>query len=246
MTLAVLNSVTTPIKLSEAPKEIVVAVQQCLGIPADGICGVQTILAFHAFKKKRNLQELDYLGPTTIENLLDAAKPLITEVQAETIFYRQITTAQLKDLNGCLSRFKINTPPRMRHFLSQVAHESAGLKYLKELATGDAYEGRRDLGNVKPGDGRRFKGGGALQVTGRANYQALCNYLGDPRVMEGCDYLADTLPFTASGHWWTRNSMNVLCDQGATVEQITRRVNGGLNGLNDRKFYYAIALRVIK
>lgn len=242
----ILKSVSAPIKLSQASREVVEAVQQCLGISADGICGVQTLLAFNAFKKKHNLGEPNYLGTTTIKYLLESLNPLITEKQAETIFNTQISIIQLRDLNSCLTRFSINTPPRMRHFLSQVAHESGGLRYLKEIATGDAYEWRRDLGNNQPGDGRKFKGGGALQVTGRANYQALCNYLNDPRIMEGCNYVAYNVPFTSSGHWWMRNSMNSLCDLGATVEQITRRVNGGLNGLSDRKFYYAIALRVIK
>ncbi|WP_148297970.1 hypothetical protein [Synechocystis sp. PCC 7509] len=70
--------------------------------------------------------------------------------------------------------------------MARIAHESGGLKYLKEFASDDQYEGRLDLGNIKTGDGRRYKGGGARQVTGRHNYQALCNYLNNPRVMEGC------------------------------------------------------------
>lgn len=83
-------------------------------------------------------------------------------------------------------------------------------------------------------------------MTGRANYQALSDYLKDPRVMEGCDYVSVTYPFTASAHWWFRNKMNTLCDRGASVEEVTRRVNGGVNGLSDRMRYYAIACKVIK
>lgn len=245
MTVSPLESIVTPVLLKDASLEIIKAVQKCLKIKVDGICGVQTILAFYKFKKAHNLGEADWLGGTTAKYLLQTDTQLISERQAETIFGKQITTAQLIDLNSCLVRFSINTPPRLRHFISQVAHESCGLKYLKELATGDAYENRLDLGNNQPGDGRRFKGGGALQVTGRHNYQSLCNYLNDPRVMEGCNYVAAVLPFTASGHWWMKNRMNSLCDTGATVEQVTKRVNGGFNGLADRKFYYAIALRVI-
>lgn len=183
-------SVTTQVKLSKSSSFVIAAVQECLGISVDGICGVQTVFAFHAFKRKHNLGEPDYLGSTTVKYLLSFLKPLITEYGAETIFKGQITTIQLNDLNSCLRRFHISTPSRMRHFLAQIAHESCGLKYLKELATGDAYEGRLDLGNTINGDGRRFKGGGALQVTGRANYQALCNYHYDPRVIKGNSYVA--------------------------------------------------------
>lgn len=213
----------------------------------DGLWGPHSEGAIAQFCQAHHLDNFKTgkYGATWAKALLEAKGQLITEAQAKAIFGRQITQAQMTDLNSCLVRFEINTPARLRHFMSQIAHESAGLKFLKELASGDAYEGRRDLGNCHPGDGRRFKGGGALQVTGRANYQALCNYLGDPRVMEGCNYIATHLPFTASGHWWLKNRMNTLCDRGATVEQVTRRVNGGVNGLSDRKMYYARACKVI-
>lgn len=244
--MKLLEKLETTYKLSEAPTDVIKEVQQCLKIKVDGICGVETLLNFYKFKRKYNLAEPDFLGATTAKCLIDNLKFLITENQAETIFGRQITTSQLNDLNNCLSKFAINSPNRTRHFMSQVAHESGGLKWLEELATGEAYEFRRDLGNNQPGDGRQFKGGGVLQLTGRKNYQALCNYLNDPRVMEGCKYVAEVLPFTSAGYWWYSNKMNSLCDLGATVEQITRRVNGGINGLSDRKRYYAIALEVIR
>lgn len=246
----ILETITKPVKLTEASIEIVKAVQQRLGVEVDGIVGVQTILSFRKFKKDNHLAEPDILGSTTAKKLLEKTldQEIISESQAETIFGRQITTAQLNDLNNSLRKFQINTPQRLRHFMSQIAHESCGCKFLKELATGDDYEYRSDLGNTTPGDGRRFKGGGALQVTGRANYQALCNYLNDPRVMEGVNYVAATYPFTASAHWWHVNGLNQMIDRGATVEQVSRRVNGKhpANGLSDRKRYYAIALKVIK
>jgi putative chitinase len=63
----------------------------------------------------------------------------------------------------------INTPLRQAHFLAQVGHESGGFIYNEELASGEAYNGRADLGNTHPGDGPRFKGRGLIQLTGRAN-----------------------------------------------------------------------------
>jgi predicted chitinase len=146
-----------------------------------------------------------------------------------------------------LSRFEINTPQRIRHFISQIAHESGGLRYLEEIAAGDDYEGRADLGNTQSGDGRRYKGGGCLQVTGRFNYQALSDFCGDNRVMEGHTYVAAHLPFTSAGFWWHQNKMNALCDHpNVTVEDVTRRVNGGTNGLSDRIHYYQKACQFIK
>jgi len=144
----------------------------------------------------------------------------------------------LADLNACVQKFGITTSNRLRHFISQCSHESACGVYTKEIASGQAYEGRKDLGNTQPGDGPRFKGAGYIQLTGRSNYQALANYLNDQNVMQGVDYVSVHYPWTSAGYWWYRNNMNALCDQGATVETITKRVNGGYNGLESRRTYY--------
>ena len=173
-------------------------------------------------------------------------KKLITMAQAKAIFGRSPSDQQLLDLNRCLVTFEINTPARMRHFLSQVAHESGGLKWLKELASGNAYNGRKDLGNIYPGDGPKYKGAGAIQLTGRYNYQAFADYIKDPKVMDGVDYVSTQYPFTSAGFWWYKNKMNALCDRGGNVKQVTRRVNGGYNGLDDRVKYYKRTLSVIK
>lgn len=152
---------------------------------------------------------------------------------------------EIDEMNKCLSDFGITDPKSIRHFLSQTAHESGGGRYMKELASGDAYEYRYDLGNTQPGDGRLYKGGGYLQMTGRANYQAFADFIGDQRVMEGVDYVANTYPFSSAGHWWMSNNMNEYCESGATVKQVTRRVNGGYNGLSDREYYHQRCLDVI-
>lgn len=170
---------------------------------------------------------------------------VITPEQATHIFGRTPTRDQMTDLNACLLRYKINTPNRQRHFLAQIAHESGGLKWLQELDDGSYLEGRDELGNTEPGDGPRFKGAGAIQLTGRSNYEAFAKEVDDPRVMEGCAYVASTYPFTSAGAWWEKNDMNSLCDRGAKVEDVTRRVNGGVNGLADRLYYYNRARQVI-
>jgi len=156
-----------------------------------------------------------------------------------------IKPAEIEEMNACLRRFDITTRDRIKHFLSQTAHESGGGKWKKELADGTAYEGRSDLGNTQPGDGPRYKGAGYLQMTGRYNYQRFSDWIQDPKVMDGCDYVAETWPFTCSGYWWMDNNMNALCDQGADCLAVTKRVNGGTNGLADRQHYLEICERVL-
>ncbi len=171
---------------------------------------------------------------------------IVNKQQAEALFGNTISEPLLQDLNSCLNRYKITTMPRLRHFLSQIAHESGGLIYTEELADGSAYEGRDDLGNVNPGDGPKYKGAGVIQLTGRSNYQDFSNAIADPKVMDGVVYVAAKYPFTSAGFWWDNNNMNALCDGGGTVEQVTKRVNGGYNGLEDRQQYYDKACTIFK
>ena len=261
MSADILKSVTAPIKLSEASTDLIKAVQGELvrlgySLTIDGIPGVKTIAAFHQFKADNFLGDLDTLGATTAAKLL-GAKPqlLITEHEAETVFGRQITLQQLADLNNCCARFDIVTPKRIQMFLSQLSVESGGLQWMCEIASGWNYDPSinpslaRKLGNIYKGDGPKFKGSGALQVTGRANFQALADYLKDERVIsEGCAYVSTHIPFTASGHWWMRNRINALIDKGATIEQVSARVNGKhpANHLSERIRYYKIACKVIQ
>ncbi len=172
---------------------------------------------------------------------------LITAEQCLQVFGRPISGEQLADLNACLHRFEIDTPARIRHFLAQIGHESGGLRWLEEIADGSAYEGRRDLGNTQPGDGRRFKGAGAIQLTGRANYEAFSLFIADPQVMQGCAYVASRYPFTSAGFWWHNNRINEEVDAGASCRRISRLVNGRdpAHGLDDREAYFARATAVI-
>ena len=216
----------------------------------------QKVIYNQIIKTKKNHHLLEIKPPIEgrfnwyafVKHFDDPNPPVVRKDQVEGVFDRlndKITDFQFQKLDESLKRFDINTVQRVRHFLSQIAHESAGLRYMVEIHDGSNYEGRRDLGNTRPGDGRKFRGVDALQMTGRANYQAFANYIGDQRVMEGWRYVSEKYLFLPSGFWWENNKMNELCDRGATVEQVTRRVNGGTNGLAERKRYYERALRFI-
>ena len=157
----------------------------------------------------------------------------------------KIAAHEITEMNECLEKFDINSLSRQHHFFAQISHESGGGRWKMELADGWAYEWREDLGNVHQGDGPKYKGAGYLQTTGRFNYERLAKYLNDPKVMDGCEYVASRYPFTAAGFWWMDNSMNTLCDTMPSVEAVTVRVNGGYNGLEDRKMYFKRAQSVI-
>lgn len=118
-------------------------------------------------------------------------------------------------------------------FLAQIGHESGQLRYVEELATGAAYEGRTDLGNSNTGDGVKYKGRGLLQITGRTNYETCSRDLQLP-LLEKPTLLAQ-VPYAAlsAGWYWNKNKLNSLCDSN-NFEKLTRRINGGLNGYADR------------
>ncbi len=147
-------------------------------------------------------------------------------------------------LTAGMDEFEITTDLRMAAYLAQLAHESGELRYMEEIASGAAYEGRRDLGNTEPGDGVRFKGRGPLQLTGRANYEAYGDALGVDLVNNPPRAADPDVAFRVAGRYWQVNQCNGFADL-EDFESITRRINGGLNGLADRERYYAVAKRVL-
>lgn len=140
-------------------------------------------------------------------------------------------------LNDCFVEFSINTPARQAAFLAQIGHESGQLRYLEELASGAAYEGREDLGNTEPGDGIAFKGRGLVQITGRLNYAACGRALGVDLIREPERLSTAALAVRSAGWFWRSHGLNELADIPDFLK-ITRRVNGGLNGLADRQALY--------
>lgn len=147
-------------------------------------------------------------------------------------------------LNAAMLEFRINTPARQASFLSQIGHESGQLRYTAEIASGEAYEGRKGLGNTQPGDGVRFKGRGLIQITGRANYTA-CMLALDIDCVEHPELLESPINACRSAAWfWASHGLNELADSENQIA-VTRRINGGTNGLADRLALFEVAKKVL-
>lgn len=154
-------------------------------------------------------------------------------------------------INSALDEFSINTPLRVAAFLAQCMHESGSFLYMREIASGEAYEGRRDLGNTQVGDGVRFKGRGPIQITGRANYTNVAKKLGidcvnHPELLEN-----PSEGMRASALFWFEHGLNEIADKGDFLT-ISVRINGrnkktGLpNGWQERQDFYKKAKEVFK
>ena len=141
-------------------------------------------------------------------------------------------------LDGACRHYGINTVERLAAFLAQVGHESGSFTWVREIADGRAYEGRRDLGNTEPGDGTRFRGRGLIQLTGRDNYRQMRDllahmgppdFLSEPEALEEPKWAA-----WSAAAWWHSRNLSALADAG-NFDAITRRINGGTNGATDRR-----------
>lgn len=160
------------------------------------------------------------------------------------------TTAAMFEgpLNTLFDRFQVNTPLRVAMFLAQAGHESAGFRILREIwgptPGQSAYEGRKDLGNVQTGDGSLYRGRGVIQITGRANYTSVAAALNIDCVLH--PQMLETPQWgTASAGWfWSTRSLNSYADK-SDFAGATRRINGGLNGYDDRMARYQKALPVL-
>lgn len=157
-------------------------------------------------------------------------------------------------LNLAMARHEIDTPKRMAAFLAQVGHESGQLRYVRELGS-DQYLSKYDTGSLAlrlgntpevDGDGQRFRGRGLLQITGRDNYrQCSLALFADERLLQQPELLEQPQWAAESAAWfWRKQGLNELADRDQ-FNSITRRINGGLNGLEDRLQLWARARAVL-
>jgi predicted chitinase len=198
------------------------------------------------------LDAREKLNPTAVwcSVQVEVLTDQLTERLLSLIMPQATSTAITRYLNPLITGMRdngINTHLRMAHFLAQLGHESGDMRFPEEIASGEAYEGRNDLGNTAPGDGKRFKGRGLIQLTGRANYTLYGNARGQDFVTPPNNTLIATDPFLAvdvSCWFWTTHGLNAFADND-NVNEITRRINGGFNGLADRTARLARAKRFL-
>jgi putative chitinase len=215
----------------------------CAALTVDGQFGPASQKAINAFQSQA-------MGQASPDGVVSDGGDTLAALQAgmpagmtEDKFHVVMLFAQQAKLDlfyrpvqDQMAAAQINTPLRIAHFFAQCGHESGDLLYTEELASGAAYEGRADLGNTQPGDGPRFKGRGLIQLTGRANYTAYGQTVGIDLTVDGNWEQVATNPALAVGvacWFWTQHNLNALADND-DLNTITKRVNGGLNGLDDR------------
>jgi putative chitinase len=178
-------------------------------------------------------------------------------------------------LSQCLPDYDINTPRRVAAFIAQCAHESGGFvflqenlnykaeslmrvwpKYFKDLATAQryahnperianrAYANRMGNGDEASGDGWRFCGRGLIQLTGKDNYQSFADSI-ETELEDIPHYLATFEGAVQSACWfWESNNLNKWADAG-DITTLTKKINGGKLGLDERMKHYAHALHVL-
>ncbi len=210
----------------------------------DGIYGTKTANAILAFQSQvLNQNEPDgEIGPRSI-TLRNLCAPLPERCDAKllSLIYLRAADQAIADLapgiRETMAKRAIDTPLRQVHFIAQIGHESGELRFREEIASGTAYEGRRDLGNTRRGDGTRFKGRGLIQLTGRANYTDYARGIDrEQEILQNPEIIATDpgLCVDVAGWYWETRKINALADRDDLIA-VTKRINGGTNGLDDRR-----------
>ena len=195
--------------------------------------------------KGKTLSEVDtfWTGvPLTSEQL----RKMFPKVSGENV------TAFTEYLNSAFRLASVNTKRRMAHFLGQVGHESGGLTTFTEWYSGrnaeayfnKKYGSRKDLGNTVTTDGYKYRGRGPIQVTGKANYN-LCGKALGLDLVSNPDLLANPkYGFNSAAWFWAKRKINTYADAD-NITTVTKRINGGTNGLADRKTRTTLAKKVL-
>lgn len=142
--------------------------------------------------------------------------------------------AIVDNFNDLAPNFGVTTDLRVCHFFAQAAVETAWFDTLQEYASGEEYEGRKDLGNTHPGDGRKYKGRGIFQVTGRYNYEVFGKKMGLDLINNPQLLLDPRNAVLSALYFWQSRNMNAIADRD-DIDAASRAVNGGYNGIDERR-----------
>ena len=212
----------------------------------DGLFDRRTLKAVRAYERQQHSKVDGVIGTRQLAKMKSLTRGVTLGQLHKIMPGLPMSKARsyLPLLNQAMAEAKINTKPRKAMFLAQLAHESVQLRYFEEIASGAAYEGRRDLGNIHRGDGVRYKGRGPIQLTGRSNYRAAGRALGLPLERKPKMAARPSVGFRTAGWFWNSRGLNRFADRG-DFREVTRRINGGFNGLSERFSYYRRALKVL-
>ena len=223
--------------------EDVKRLQKFLGLTQDGDFGPGTEAKVKGWQSANGLTPDGVVGDDTWNKISTVHNKIVTPILGTPTSALSLEKLKgyipddvLSQIPDTAAKFNITSNLRLAHFLSQCAHESGDWRYRLELASGKAYEGRKDLGNIQLGDGIRFKGRGYIQLTGRANYGKFSTFIGEDCVASP-DIVANKYPLASAAFFFNSTKLWAICDGGSTnevVTLVTRRVNGGTNGLADR------------
>jgi len=206
--------------------------------PLDGVMGRRTSAAIKAAEKGLGLRQTGQPSGVLLADLERRLSRVISGVGFD----------RLEDIQAVAPSFPAEhmphlqaafyeigaTPLRKAHLVAQLAHESDRFRALEEYASGAAYEGRADLGNTEPGDGKRYKGRGVIQLTGRANYRRAGEYLGLDLERQPDLAALPAVAYMTAAFYWLDRGINAKADRD-DLRGVTKLINGGTNGLRDRK-----------
>ena len=186
-------------------------------------------------------------SPEVVEPAPAPAPPVVTPEELTAIvpgIAPERAAEVINPLNDAMIRHGIDTPVRQAAFIAQLAVESDSFRTFEEYASGRAYEGRSDLGNVQPGDGERYKGRGAIQITGRHNYEKVSEHTGVDFVANPEWLSAPENAFTTAAWYWNSRNLNDVAENAGIV-RVSELVNGGHHALQRRVADFERGLNVL-
>ena len=189
------------------------SLQEKIGVPADGAFGPGTLRAAMKFYKFTPARAAHFFAQTAHESGNFKAF-------SENLNY---------GAKGLLGIFKKYFPTEAK---------AAEYERKPEKIANLVYANRMGNGDEASGDGYKFRGRGALQLTGKDNYKAFADYMKQPEIMDNPDLVATKYSFESAIFFFDKNKLWAICDQGvsdASILALTKRINGGTHGLEDRK-----------